>query len=291
MNSGDPKFVEELLATRKSGNAAVPPLPKRLMRKRTPDFFKVSFKKSLFLHGGLFLTFIMGSVISTLLWESEKDLEIARQNKAVKTAIRVDIVDLPSMKLDDMKDIDLSKEVGASPPAEKDVPTPETPLPVSAKAMKDPHKKTVSAADRLKELREKTRSDARRQELMSRLKGKKGGAEGRPVVAGNQLSEGASLTGNIATEADAYNSKLQAHLNRHWRLTDQMLSTGLSARILVKLSADGRIAAKKFLLRSANENFNASVEQALRDAEPFPPPPSNLSRIYLEDGIEWGFPK
>jgi TonB family protein len=292
----DPKFSDDLKEKLKRGEPPVHPLPKNLLRKRAPKFTKRAFRRSLILHGSIAGLFLLSSLAGLVINRGDKQKEIERQNRMAKMAIRVDIVDLPSMKLEQMKSIDLSQKVGAA----KKVELPPPPPPPSPTAMKQATKKPMDlfekeskgdASKRLKALQEQMRADAKRKELAAKLKGGKAETEGREALRGNKLSEGASLSGEIATQADAYNGKLQGHLNRHWRLPDWSVNSGLSARVLVKIGPDGRIASKSFVKRSANEKFNESVERALEDAEPFPAPPPALSKIYLEDGIEWGFPK
>lgn len=286
MNSADPKFLQDLKDKQRRNESPVPAVPRTLLRKRAPNYNRLAFKKSVILHGSVVVLGLASSLISYFTGPSKAE-EAARLLKMSKTAIRVDIVDLPSMKMDEMRDLDLSKEVGKSEKAEE----PKAAEP-SKTAMKDSTAPaTPSPSDRLKKLREKLRSDSRRKELMDKLKGKESGGEGRPVLAGNKLSEGASITGEVATEADAYNSRLQSHLSRFWTAPDWMTTAKLSARVLVRIRADGSIIDKKFLVKSSSADFNENVERALRDAEPFPPPPKLLLKIYSEDGIEWGFPK
>lgn len=286
MNSADPKFLQDLKEKQRRNEAPVPSVPRTLLRKRAPNYTRLAFKRSVILHGSVIVLGLASTLYSYIVGPSKEE-EAARMLKMAKTAIRVDIVDLPSMKMDEMREVDLSKEVGKTQKVEE-----AKPIEPSKTAMKDATAPAAPApSDRLKQLREKLRSDSRRKELMDKLKGKESGGEGRPVLAGNKLSEGASITGEVATEADAYNSRLQAHLSRHWTAPDWMINAKLSARVLVRIRADGSIIDKKFIVKSSSADFNDNVERALQDSDPFPPPPKLLLKIYSEDGIEWGFPR
>src|SRR5687767_9477668 len=113
----EPQFVPDLSSRLNSpprSDPVLPPLPKRFPKKRTPDFFRKGITRSFIFHLALVLAYPVFTVIDRVTgWQSERE---AREKalREVKTAIRVDVVDLPSLKLSEMEKIDLTKEVDES---------------------------------------------------------------------------------------------------------------------------------------------------------------------------------
>jgi len=308
MTPHEPQFFEELRTRVNAGDAWVPSLPKKIPKKIIPSFFKVSFTRSVVFH----LVFIVGMPIfqwldSMLGWQSEREARIKARLDMARTAIRVDVVDLPSIKLSELSQVDLTKDVGENTPQdaaqeEKIIPSPT--------AMTDKTKAAQEAAarenersieeeikkaenQRIKDIQDRLRASQRRNELIAKLQKKKEASDnsGRAVLSGNILSQGYSTTGDVATDADVYNGKAAAHLRKHFNVPAWVQASNLSARVLVKIAPDGRVVRQDFLKRSGNTEFDSYVERAIRSADPFPPPPETLKRTFMEEGVEWGFPK
>lgn len=294
----DPLFAEDLEQKIRHNQSPLPPLPKQLIRKTVPSFVKDGFRRSVFSHGALLvLVLVSGFVGSFIETDSEKQARL--QAILTKSAIRVDMVDLPSLKPQDMMNIDATQKVGkieAPSKKEKEIEKELPKVKPSDTAMLDRTRdakdslKKEKKVDRLKALRDSLRADNRRRELSQKLKGETSPG-GRPVLAGNILSEGDSVSGDMATLIDAYNGKVKAHLRQNWNVPGWMTTGKLKARVLVKVAPDGRILSQQFLQKSGNAEFDGYVSKALEMANPFPPPPEHLKRIYMEDGLEWGFPQ
>ena len=254
-----------------------------------PTAMQQGFWRSVFLHALILLIYgIIGVVGKLQGWDTS-----ASKTNAMpfRSAIRVDIVDLPSLKASDLSKIDLSEDLNKAASTR----APEEPVPkASDSAMVDKTKVNDANPNRIKELQARLRADQKRQDLVAKLKqGKPESANpgGRPALAGNIVSEGYSLTGDVASDMDVYNGKARAHIQKFWELPAWMSASNLKARVIVKVAPDGRILSQEFSLRSGNAEFDAYVEQALRAADPLPAPPETLRKIYVEEGIGWSFPK
>lgn len=294
--SKDPLFVDDLSRKIRGNQAPVPPPPKQLIRKVPPTFFRRGFRRSLFFH----LAFVAWTLLQGLVgyfWESDAEKTARLKAQVSRSAIRVDMVDLPSLKLQDLEKIDATADVGAPKAPEKEIevkkpqpsPTAMVDKTTDAKKKTDAKSKTPTAADRLKALRDSLRVDNRRAELSRRLKGEGEGT--RPALGGNIVSEGDSTTGDLATQVDAFGAKVKAHLRRHWDVPGWMTTGRLRAEVLVKISPDGRVLSRDFTKRSGNAEFDGAVARAIEQSDPFPPPPEALKRVYMEEGILWGFPQ
>lgn len=299
----DPAFSKELKEKIAVNLLPVPPLPKNIVLKKIRDDMPRGLKLSAGLHISVVVFALVFAGLNRLLgWDSERQARIKLQEMA-RTAIRVDVVDLPRLKISDLSKIDVSQEV--NPQAAKREETPETKPQVDSTAMIDKTQPTPkpaktaknTAKDRLKQLKESLKAEQRRKELAEELAKKvtknsdNSGGGGRPELAGNILSQGYSVTGDLATEQDVFRGKIQAHIYKNWSVPAWMKASALRAVVLVKVAPDGRILEKEFLKKSGDEIFDSAVERAMELSDPLPPPPDSLKRIFLEEGIECSFPR
>jgi len=299
----DPPFLAALRLKIKAGEAPVPKPEKITYKKPIRVFDREATMYSVIIHGTLVLLVMVKTFFPDWLM-SRDEIQARLRMTETKSAIRVDVVGLPSLKRDQIEKLDLTqdptKKIGDTGAQDQnEVPVAE----VSKNAMKLPNaeaqQKTLQETakkqrdERLKaakaSLKKELTAEARRKALMEKLGGGKG--EGRAAVEGNIVSKGYAASGGVATQMDAYQGQLRGHIRRFWNVPSWMNASALQARILVRLSFDGRIVQKEFLAKSGNEEFDRYVEKTISDAEPFPAPPDLLKRTMLEEGVEWGFPQ
>jgi TonB family protein len=288
----DPDFFEDLKAW-VLGTSPHDPLPKKLAKKKVSSHLKKSFVLSCAAHAALMISVPVGLWLNAWLgFTSEREARLKASLAMARQAIRVDIVDLPQIKVSDLNKVDLSKDVGdAAPTSDPQAPQSTAMIDQTAAAEKAKTSARLKAETRVKEIQDRLKVERRRNELIEKLKEKRAGADGRQKLAGNIVSEGYSTTGEVATEVDAYNGKAAAHLRGHFNIPAWFEASNLRARVLVKIGPDGRVLSQEFLKRSGNAEFDAYVDRAIQAANPFPAPPENLRRTFLEEGVEWGFPK
>ncbi len=295
----DPAFNHELREKIVAHQIPLPPLPKNIFKKKLKDDFPRGIKFSAWLHFGILATAFFLSLLNRLLgWDSEREARL-KMNQMAKTAIRVDVVNLPKLKLSELSKIDLTEEIVPESKIET-VEKVKTPTEVSKGTMVDKTQSSVEVAptapntaskNRLKALRDSLKAEQRRKELAEELKAGAQKKSGRAELAGNILSEGYSLTGDLATEQDAFQGKIQAHLLKNWSVPAWMNASTLKSIVLLKVAPDGRIIEKQFLKRSGDAVFDAAVERAVELSDPLPAPPESLRRNFLEEGIECSFPR
>jgi TonB family protein len=287
----DPRFYTSLEESVKEKKAPVSDPSKHLQIKILPDYFKAGLKFSFIVHVGLMLLIFLVSAIQSLI--VGEDAKQALSQQEMKNAIRVDVLDLPSMKLSEMQDVDLTKEAAKSPeelPASDDKDKMVLP---DAKKEAESAKADKSGKKRIDEIRDQLRNDAKRKSLIAKLKAEQAGSqsEKRQALAGNKLSEGYSLTGDVAKDSDVHAGKVKLHLNRFWKVPAWMAnSKQLSAKVVVKLGPGGQVLSQHMQQSSGNADFDQSTLEAIKAADPFPAPPESLRRIYLEEGMLCGFP-
>ncbi len=306
----DPQFTRELEYRKSQSQPPVETEVRVLLRRKRPNYLKLGIKRSLYLHGSFVLLFGLSMLLDRFGFKlptfflNKKDISAELSKKS----IRVDVVDLPTLKLSEMAKVDLTKDAKVVPEktkietsaqeaqAKKDqMVLAEKKKAEAAKKIADQKiaksKKEKEEADELKKLQELQKSLSQDYLKDESLKEVPAGNEGREVLAGNIKSDGYAVTGDIATQRDAYQAEVRKAFGRHWAAPGWMKASGkFSAKILVRLAPDGRVLSQEFLVRSGSSEYDALAAKAVSDASPFPKPPADLIRNVMEDGIVCGFP-
>lgn len=237
----------------------------------------------------------------------------------IERAVRVDIVSLPDKSVQKLPIEAPPTEIPApkaEPVAKKPVEAPkavELPKPEAAKpiAKTEPVKpvpKAVIPDQPTLNLNKSKRDQAaalKRMEALARLEkmvksqnagkaDKRAQAASAPQSApikGNEISKGKSLTGVARLDHQNYLSDLDSHVKSHWNLPQWLANANFKARVLVFVDAKGFVLKKQMTKSSGNPAYDERVMQAVENASPFPPPPSNLVNLFEVDGIELGFPE
>jgi hypothetical protein len=198
----DPSFLENMRRQVRQNLSPVSAPKAGTLIKRQETFFKKAITWSLSLHGALFVFFVVGPVAMSVLG-LKTDYSERFQKKEFRNAIRVDIVGLPTLTLQELQKVDPTQEVSTAPPAAKVEAPPPAPsetamkMPTKTAPPAPPPRPSASARkaeqERLERLRASLRVEQRRQELARQFQDE--GAGGRAALAGNLLSEGYSVTG------------------------------------------------------------------------------------------------
>ncbi|MBP7844266.1 MAG: TonB C-terminal domain-containing protein [Proteobacteria bacterium] len=289
----DPRFITHLEESSREKTAPVVEAAKILQVRVLPNYFKEGFRLSIIIHLSLLMFAILGSAIRSLVFSPEDLKKLTEQE--MKTAIRVDVLDLPNQKLSELQDVDLSKEAAPT----QDIPEAEDDKDKMVLEKKEEEKKSevankASAKKRLEQLRDELRADAKRKALMDKLKKEQAGAlkNKRQALAGNKLSEGYSLTGDVARDGDVHAGKVKNHLYRYWKVPGWMMSSKqFHTEIVVKLGPNGEVLSQSLRKSSGNSEYDQYAMEAIKAADPFPAPPESLRRIYLEEGMLCAFPE
>ena len=254
--------------------------------------FKKTFLTSVFGHSSLLIAvLIFPYVMSMFGVQNSYDEKFKKRD--LKNAIRVDMVGLPTKKLIDLEKIDPTQDMGIEKKIEKPKPS-DTAMKLQEEKKIANSKKALAKKrkNRLAELRASMKIEQKRKQLIKELKGGSApSTQGRAPLAGNIVSQGYSVTGDVAGDMDVYQGHLKAHIRKAWNLPGWMEASNLSAKVLVKLAPNGKILKYEFVKKSGNGEFDGHVLNAIKEAEPFPVPPPSLQRVVMEDGVEWGFPQ
>lgn len=189
-------------------------------------------------------------------------------------ALKVDIVGLPDILKKDLDKVDISKpqdEATTKPSASR--PTKDTDE-IGLKKVKSKstrHDRMSSAVDRLRAL-EKLR-------------------ETSPVIKGNKVSPGSSLTGeSVETLERSYFDDVHSQVLRYWELPPILERQRLDAQVRVFINASGYVVGLRFEKRSGNPRFDDIVRNTVERSHPFPKPPKEIAKSLERNGILLGFP-
>ena len=208
-------------------------------------------------------------------------------------AIRVDIVALPDKgpKLPSLPVVD-TKPLPPTPvepaplppvdqpklpdpaPVAKVAPKPDSPK-VNLKKTKQAQEAALKRLEALEKIERMTKSQPR--------------ANAPAPVKGNQISKGSNLSGVIRLEQQGYLQTIDGAVKSHWNLPGFLSNANLSARARLYIDAKGNIIKRTITQSSHNDVYDQRVLTAIDTAGTLPPPPSSLSSILENDGIELEF--
>jgi colicin import membrane protein len=249
------------------------------------DHLNSSLVKAVVIHIFIVLT---GITLSYLFDLNSSNLKVPSDIDIVQSAIKIDLVAMPTHTLKELEKIKLA------PP--EDTPEPEViknepkkKLETSKIVLKVKTKK-VNVSDLLKQFSQKT--------VVTKKKNKKkkfnDKALRKLVLEGNKLSQGSSTTGESIDEANhefvSYIQSLPGKVRPWWKLPSYLLGKNLRCRIRVFLAANGAILRTEVFESSGDSEFDKKAIEALKKSSPLPKPTSSiLSRVVSGDVI-LGFP-
>ncbi|MBS1963837.1 MAG: TonB family protein [Bdellovibrionales bacterium] len=224
----------------------------------------------------------------------------------IAPALRVDLVGLPDILKKDLAKVpkalpkeDLKEKLAeAAKEAKKINPVPEDAAKPDEMVLNPKKTEKKTAEDDKKKEKEKEKkidSALAKIRALERLKDKSD--EARPeeddaiVIKGNQVSKGTALSGDAKEKAEAgYYDVIRDHVAEYWALPEWLRRQKLTAQIQIRIDPAGRILSSKFVKTSGNPQFDEAILGTLKDAEPLPRPPKELTSSLADDGIVFGFP-
>ncbi|MEN0059157.1 MAG: TonB family protein [Bdellovibrio sp.] len=112
-----------------------------------------------------------------------------------------------------------------------------------------------------------------------------------PVVKGNVITPGSSLTGLNKLQHETYAVDLDRHIKQFWALPEWLAKRDLKAQARVFLDSRGNILGRKIVASSGNPSYDEEVLDTIDRAAPFPAPPEKFLALVSVDGILIGFPE
>lgn len=222
----------------------------------------------------------------------------------IAPALRVDLVGLPDILKKDLTNVpkalpksDLEEKLAEAARDAKKIKV--TPIEEAAKpdemVLKPKKTEKTELKEEKKDTAKKIDTALAKIRALERLKDKseetKPDEEEAIVIKGNQVSQGTSLSGDAREKAQSgYYDLIREALVEFWALPSWLAREKLSAQVQMRIDPAGRVLALKFLKPSGNSAFDDAIRGTIRDAQPLPRPPRELTTSLSDDGVVVGFP-
>lgn len=244
-----------------------------------------AFQKFLWVSFAIHVAIFLGTTLKSLVLPGE---EIKLQN-----AIRVDVVALPD-KLPTAEKPTPKVEKSAPAPAETKSATKPEPAKPDAIALKRDAKDLKKAQE---EAMKRLKQQQAQREALERLKGAQTQNDvpeppkRKNLYAGNQISQGDSVTGLERIAFDEYLSTLRDLVNSNFTIPNWLANNpNLKASVEVTIDDNGKILKIALVRSSGNPTFDGAAQAAVQASAPFPPVPERLTRAWSSFTIQFNFP-
>ncbi len=211
-------------------------------------------------------------------------------------AIRVDVVGLPQ-KNPELAPLPKAQETPEPPKPKPKLPPKEaaTPTKTTAPVVPGPKAKKIDKAKAQSEALNKIKAASAMDRIREQLENEKAKEKVKQaksaVIAGNQTSEGNSLTGLDRVEFDRYLDELQRKVNANFEIPQWLADANLSAEVQINIDERGYVTRKQMRRSSGHSVFDTIVMGTIEKASPVPPPPDRLRGRLATTGITVKFPK
>jgi TonB family protein len=214
-----------------------------------------------------------------------------QESITIRSAIRVDVVDLPDKITTPpttppaQKPPEPVKEAAKPEPVSKPEPKPKAPT------VPDTRAKKADLAKNEKQALAKLKALAAIEKMKHEMNSQKSAAKASPVVKGNQVAAGNSLTGLDRLDYDRYFDELKGKILENWNLPQWLADADLSASVRVLIDERGYVIKKTIKRSSGNDVFDANALEAIDASSPLPAPPQRLRGVLSTTGIIFDFPQ
>jgi TonB family protein len=268
-----------------------------------PNDLRKSFLLAFGAHGVLILFFFLASKFNWIPALSSLS-PLSPEVKMLQTAVRVDVVAMPSQTLKELKNREFSPPPENLEKAEnkikeesneKNIPDKnsekeEEPIGNTVEFKKVGKKDFMSLLKNLSKKELKTGSAG----TNSKVKTLDREELNNLILSGNKISKGNSLTGSsgIADEGAfaQYVSAIPFRVKNFWKLPSYLLGRNLKCRIRIYINSNGELIKTNIFESSGVEEFDQRAVDAIEAASPFPTPEESFSVRLIRGEIALGFP-
>jgi TonB family protein len=255
------------------------------------DLF-IGFIKSIALH---MLLIILAILVSLLLKIFPADFLRSQKVTIVTSAVKVDVVGMPKMSLQELKNMELPQLGQAAAIAIEKSQMVDAKA-ESSKIEFEQTDKKKSVSDLLKSFsQKKIPTNKQLPTKAGTLSGVDRGALNRLILEGNKLSQGSSLTGEIGTTAadgvlQTYALALPNQIRPYWKLPSFLLEQNLNCRVRVFIGSNGELLKAEIYVSSGDAEYDQKALDATRRAAPFSRPAEEIIGRMSRGEIILGFP-
>jgi outer membrane biosynthesis protein TonB len=222
--------------------------------------------------------------------------EEIKKIKIIESSIRVDVVAMPKMTIQELKKYEAPVVEAVEEPAPAEVAKEEAPDPNAFQK----EKKKVNFKDMLSQLSKKKVSKVKGQakKRPSNTSSKRKSAFNKElkklIVEGNKLGSGSSLvaekTSELNGEFESYVASLPEKIRPFWKLPSYLLDRGYSCHLRLFLSSSGEVLKIEVYKTSGNKEYDDWAKDAVRKASPFAALGAKIAHRGPRGDIILGFP-
>ena len=216
----------------------------------------------------------------------ELDLNLDEEPEVISSAVRIDVVAMPKLTLQELKKVDA---IEAKPLEEE--PKEESPANETSKVEFKKEEKKINVNNLLKDFSQKN--------VVKKIPKKKDkeidkSALRKIILEGNKVSQGSSTTGESIDQANqafvSYMQGLPDKVRPNWKLPSYLMGTNLRCRVRIFLDANGNIIKTQIFESSGEPEFDAKALEALKQSSPLPRPSKEFLSKAIGGAIILGFP-
>ncbi len=214
----------------------------------------------------------------------------------VREAVRVDIVAMPRMTLQELKELTVEREDAPKGVAEAEEEKGEVKTAPDAVTFN----KVVKKKNFMTMLKELTaRGDKKDKKKKGKVKGDvlrniDKNALNELVLSGNKISKGTALFGEGGdanlTDLQLYATIVRDQVKPFWKLPSWLAELELSCQIRLYIASDGELIRVEIHQSSSNPEYDQRALRTIEAARPFPPPPAEISEATAAGEIGLAFP-
>jgi colicin import membrane protein len=245
-------------------------------RESLGPYTKISFLAHFFL------------LIATILFQ--KGFNLLQPNATITTvipSIRVDVVGMPKMTLQELKKLSSGEGGGSTSEEDQSITKEESDSLTFKKKGKN-----LSEILRLEALKK----ISLKEETQKTGKGGKGKIKGdlsELVLEGNKISKGMAIIGDtrgmVMGAFGQYVSSIPDFVRPNWKLPATLLESNLNCRVRIYLNADGKLEKAELFESSGNKEYDKRAIQAVMNSS-FPKPSKEIIDKVRSGNILLGFP-
>jgi len=240
--------------------------------------------KAIAVHLGIvMLAVIFNTVLNLNLFQFEMK---KREINVIQSAVRVDLVGLPKLTLQELKLIDLNRVVNKPEPVDNSKINETSKVEI---------KKLAKKID-ISSLLNKYSSKKSKVKPSKRIKNKAIDTSLLKdlVLEGNKVSKGTSITGDEVTlgqkEFINYIQALPDRIRPNWKLPSYLTDKGLRCRVRVYLASNGSVLRVTIYESSGDAEYDSKALKAIKISSPLPKPVREILARVTSGDIILGFP-
>lgn len=204
----------------------------------------------------------------------------------IQSAVRVDVVGLPKMTLQELKKMNLQ--------VKEPEPEPEIKKTQNNETSKVEFKKQAKKLDLSKLLKGISSKQIKKVKVKSKKNVIDTSALKKLVLEGNQVSKGSSATGQSIDESQkefvSYIQSLPDKIRVNWKLPSYMIEKELQCRVRIYIATNGNILNMKVLESSGDPEYDKKALEAIKKSSPLPKPTKSILTKVANGEVILGFP-